>query len=92
MPDQEWNTITARCPAELMQRIDAAIAGIKAVNSASSIARADFIRQAVTDLCIEVERDLADIAEVKAAEAARQPAARTPVRERTRADAMTAHE
>ncbi len=87
MPDQEWNTITARCPAELMQRIDRAIAGIKEVNPASSMARADFIRQAVTDLCEEVESDLKDIAEVKAAEAAREPAERAPiVRERTRPD------
>ena len=74
MSKSEFNVLNARCPAELLQRVDAAIAGIKAVNSASSMARSDFIRQAVTDLCEEVERDLADIHEMKAAEAARQPA------------------
>ncbi len=88
MSDVVWNTITARCPAELMQRIDAAIAGIKEVNPGSSMARADFIRQACQDLCEEVESELKDIAEIKAAEAAREPAVRAPiVRERTRADA-----
>ncbi len=93
MPDVVWNTITARCPAELMQRIDAAIAGIKKVNPASSMARADFIRQACVDLCEEVESDLKDIAEVTAAEAAREPAERpSVVRERQRPEAMTAHE